>query len=125
MAAAKAVEAEQCRGKLIWAAALRKATAARVVAVAVKGHHVGAYLPMRWATEERQNNQQVDRAARIEVAWVGVGWQHQVNYFWLSGPMTPQGIEENAACRWARGRGMDLTLDATTQATHEREKHAL
>ena len=52
MAAAKAVEAEQCRGKLIWAAALRKATAARVVAVAVKGHHVGAYLPMRWAWDQ-------------------------------------------------------------------------
>ncbi|GAB0206620.1 ribonuclease H-like [Grus japonensis] len=60
----------QRRGKPMWAAPLRHDIAARLEKLVVKVRHVDAHIPKRWATEEHQNNQQVDQAAKIEVAQV-------------------------------------------------------
>ena len=43
----------------------------------VKVHHVDAHVPKSQATEEQQNNHQVDRAARIEVAQIDLDWKHK------------------------------------------------
>ncbi|GAB0208244.1 hypothetical protein GRJ2_003290100 [Grus japonensis] len=58
----------QCRGKSIWAAPLWQDIAARLEKLVVKVRHVDAHIPKSRATEEHQNNQQVDQAAKIEVA---------------------------------------------------------
>ncbi|GAB0207804.1 hypothetical protein GRJ2_003246100 [Grus japonensis] len=44
----------------------------------VEVHHVDAHVPKSQATEQHQNNQQVDQAAKIEVAQVDLDWQHKV-----------------------------------------------
>ncbi|KAK4807025.1 hypothetical protein QYF61_000354 [Mycteria americana] len=71
----------QHRGKPIWAAALWQGIAAWVENLVVKVHHVDAHIPKSWATEERQNNQQVDQAAKIEEAQVDLDWQHKGELF--------------------------------------------
>ncbi|PKU41663.1 hypothetical protein llap_8038 [Limosa lapponica baueri] len=60
----------QRRGKPIWAAELWQDIAARVENLVVKVRHVDAHVPKSRATEEHQNNQQVDQAAKIEGAQV-------------------------------------------------------
>ncbi|GAB0209618.1 hypothetical protein GRJ2_003427500 [Grus japonensis] len=60
----------QCRGKPIWAAPLWQDIAARLEKLVVKVRHVDAHIPKSRATEEHQNNQQVDQAAKIEEAQV-------------------------------------------------------
>ena len=47
----------------------------------VKVHHVDAHVPKSQATEEQQNNRQVDQAARIEVAQIDLDWQHKSELF--------------------------------------------
>ena len=47
----------------------------------VKVHHVDAHVPKSWAAEEQQNNHQVDRAARIEVAQIDLDWQNKGELF--------------------------------------------
>ncbi|XP_019329322.1 PREDICTED: uncharacterized protein LOC109279670 [Aptenodytes forsteri] len=67
----------QRRGKPIWAAALWQDIAARVENLVVKVRHVDAHIPKSRATEEHKTNQQVDQAAKIEVAHVDLDWQHK------------------------------------------------
>ena len=55
--------------------------AARLEQLAVKVRHVDAHVPKSQATEEHQNNHQVDQAAKIEVAQVGLDWQHKGELF--------------------------------------------
>ncbi|GAB0208517.1 hypothetical protein GRJ2_003317400 [Grus japonensis] len=64
----------QRRGKPIWAGELWQDIAAWLEKPIVKVCHVDAHVPKRWATEEHQNNQQVDQAAKIEVAQVDLHW---------------------------------------------------
>ena len=64
----------QLRGKPIWAAEVWREIAAGVENLAVKVHHVDAHIPKSWATEEHQNKQQVDQAAKIKVAQVDLDW---------------------------------------------------
>ncbi|GAB0208067.1 ribonuclease H-like [Grus japonensis] len=71
----------QHRGKLIWAAKLWQNIAARLEKLVVKVHHVDAHVPKSQATEEHQNNQQVDQAAKMEVAQVDLDWQHKGELF--------------------------------------------
>ncbi|XP_054675222.1 ribonuclease H-like [Grus americana] len=71
----------QRRGKPIWAAALWQDIAARVENMAVKVRHVDAHVPKSCATEEHQNNQQVDKAAKIEVAQVDLDWERKGELF--------------------------------------------
>lgn len=49
----------------------------------MKVRHVDAHVPKSWATEEHQNNQQVDQAAKIEMAQVDLDWQHKSELFIL------------------------------------------
>ncbi|KAK4806782.1 hypothetical protein QYF61_005578 [Mycteria americana] len=112
----------QRRGKPIWAAALWQDIAARVENLAVKVHHVDAHVPKGRATEEHQNNQQVDRAAKFEVAQVDLDWQHKGELFiarWAHDTSGHQG--RDATYRWARDRGVDLTMDTIAQVIHECE----
>ncbi|PKU33638.1 hypothetical protein llap_16056 [Limosa lapponica baueri] len=71
----------QHRGKPIWAAELWQDITARIENLVEKVHHVDAHVPKSRATEEHQNNQQVDRAAKIEVAQVDLDWQHKGEIF--------------------------------------------
>ena len=47
----------------------------------VKVCHVDAHVPKSRATEEQQNNHQVDRAAKPEVAKVDLDWQKKGELF--------------------------------------------
>ncbi|KAK4805836.1 hypothetical protein QYF61_012896 [Mycteria americana] len=110
----------QRRGKPIWAAALWQDIAAQVENLVVKVHHVDAHVPKRRATEEHQNNQQVRQAAQIEVAQVDLDWQHKGELFiaqWAHDTSGHQG--RDVTYRWARDRGLDLTMDTIAQLIHE------
>jgi len=54
-------------------------TAARLEKLVVKVCHMDAHIAKSRATEEHQNNQQVDQAAKIEVAQVD--WQSKGEFF--------------------------------------------
>ncbi|GAB0209754.1 hypothetical protein GRJ2_003441100 [Grus japonensis] len=74
------------------------------------------------ATEEHQNNQQVDQAAKIEVAQVDLDWQRKGELFiarWSHDTSGHQG--RDATYRWARDRGLDLSMDAISQVIHQCE----
>ncbi|GAB0205676.1 hypothetical protein GRJ2_003033200 [Grus japonensis] len=112
----------QRRGKPIWAAPLWQDIAARLEKLVVKVRHVDAHVPKSQATEEHQNNQQVDQAAKIEVAQVDLDWQHKGELFiagWAHDTSGHQG--RDATYRWARDRGVDLSLDAISQVIHQCE----
>ncbi|GAB0207330.1 hypothetical protein GRJ2_003198600 [Grus japonensis] len=112
----------QHRGKPIWAAPLWHDIAARLEKLVVKVRHVDAHIPKSRATEEHQNNQQVDQAAKIEVAQVDLDWQHKGELFiawWAHDPSGHQG--RDATYRWARDRGVDLSMDAISQVLHQCE----
>ncbi|XP_074934140.1 uncharacterized protein LOC142049879 [Phalacrocorax aristotelis] len=112
----------QRRGKPIWAATLWQDIAAQVENLVVKVRHVDAHVPKSWATEEHRNNQQVDQAAKIEVAEVDLDWQHKGELFlarWAHDTSGHQG--RDATYRWARDRGVDLTMDAIALVIHECE----
>ena len=112
----------QRRSKPIWAAALWQDIAARVQNLVVKVRHVDAHVPKSRATEEHQNNQQVDKAAKIEVAQMDLDWQHKSELFlarWAHDTSGHQG--RDATYRWARDRGVDLTMDTIAQVIHDCE----
>ena len=72
------------------------------------------------ALEEHQNNQQVDKAAKIEVAQMDLDWQHKSELFlaqWAHDTSGHQG--RDATYRWARDRGVDLTMDNIAQVIHD------
>ncbi|GAB0203588.1 hypothetical protein GRJ2_002824400 [Grus japonensis] len=112
----------QRRGKPIWAAPLWQDIAAWLEKLVVKVHHVDAHVPKSRATEEHQNNQQVDQAAKIEVAQVDLDWQRKGELFiarWAHDTSGHQGGD--ATYRWARDRGVDLSMDAISQVIHQCE----
>ena len=83
-----------------------------------------AHVPKSQATEEHRNNQQVDQAAKIAVAEVDLDWQHKGELFlarWAHDTSGHQG--RDATYRWARDRGVHLTMGAIAQVMSE--KHAL
>jgi len=112
----------QRRGKPIWAAPLWQDIAAHLERLVVKVRHVDAHIPKSWATEEHQNNYQVDQAAKIEVAQVDLDWQHEGELLiapWAHDTSGHQG--RDMTYRWARDRGVDLTMDTIAQVIHECE----
>ena len=112
----------QWRGKPVWVAELWKDIAARIKNVVVKVCHVDAHVPRSRATEEQQNNHQVDRAAKTEVAQRNLDWQNKGELFlarWAHETSGHQG--RDATYKWARDRGMDLTMDAIAQVIHDCE----
>ncbi|RMC19527.1 hypothetical protein DUI87_03084 [Hirundo rustica rustica] len=88
----------QRRGKPIWAAEILQDIAARVEKLTVKVRQVDAHVSKSQANEEHHNNEQVDKAAKVKVS---------------------QG--RDATYRWARDRGVDLTLDNISQVIHNCE----
>ncbi|XP_071665199.1 uncharacterized protein [Patagioenas fasciata] len=112
----------QRRGKPIWAATLWQDIAARLESLPVKVRHVDAHVPKSRATEEHLNNQQADQAAKIKVAEVDLDWQHKGELFlarWAHDASGHQG--RDATYKWARDRGVDLTMDTISQVIHECE----
>ncbi|GAB0185886.1 mitochondrial enolase superfamily member 1 [Grus japonensis] len=92
----------QRRAKPIWNAELWQDIAAWLEKLVVKVHHVDAHVPKSQATEEHQNNQQVDQAAKIEVAQVDLDWQHKSELFiacWAHDTSDHQG--RGKTYRWA------------------------
>ena len=71
----------QCRGKPIWAAALWQDIAAQVENMALKVRYVDTHMPKRRSTEEHQNNEQVDKAAKTEVSQVDLDWERKGELF--------------------------------------------
>ncbi|XP_071889075.1 uncharacterized protein [Anas platyrhynchos] len=88
----------QRRGKPIWAATLWQDIAARVGNLDVKVRHVDARMPKSCATEEHRNNEEVDRASKIEVAQVDLDWERKGELF---------------VARWAHETSGHLGRDAT------------
>jgi len=84
--------------------------------------HVDAHVPKSRATEEHQNNHQVDQAAKTEVAQVDLDWQHKCELFIAWWARDISGHEgRDATYRWARDREMALTMDTIAQVIHECE----
>ncbi|XP_058276310.1 uncharacterized protein LOC131378536 [Hirundo rustica] len=112
----------QRRGKPIWAADEWKDIATRVEKLPVKVRHVDAHVPKSQANEEHQNNEQVDQAAKIEVSKIDLDWQHKGELFlarWAHDASGHQG--RDATYKWARDRGVDLTMDSISQVIHDCE----
>jgi len=95
---------------------------AKLEQLAVKVCHMNAHVPKSRATEEHQNNHQVDQAAKIEVAQVDLDWQQKGELFiarWAHETSGHQG--RDVTYRWARDPGVDLTMDTIAQVIHECE----
>ncbi|RMC03513.1 hypothetical protein DUI87_20712 [Hirundo rustica rustica] len=109
-------------GKPIWAAKEWKDIATRVGRLPVKVRHVDAHIPKSRANEEHRNNEEVDRAAKIEVSKIDLDWEHKGELFlarWAHDASGHQG--RDATYKWARDRGVDLTLDSISQVIHDCE----
>ncbi|RMC21731.1 hypothetical protein DUI87_02600 [Hirundo rustica rustica] len=94
----------------------------RVEKLPVKVRHVDAHVPKSRANEEHQNNKQVDQAAKIEVSKIDLDWQHKGELFlarWAHDASGHQG--RDATYKWARDRGVDLTMDSISQVIHDCE----
>ncbi|RMC20150.1 hypothetical protein DUI87_00996 [Hirundo rustica rustica] len=112
----------QRRGKPIWAADEWKDIATQVEKLPVKVCHVDAHVPKSRANEEHRNNEQVDQAAKIEVSKIDLDWQHKEELFlaqWAHDASGHQG--RDATYKWARDRGVDLTMDSISQVIHDCE----
>ncbi|RMC03707.1 hypothetical protein DUI87_19699 [Hirundo rustica rustica] len=112
----------QRRGKPIWAAEIWQDIAARVEKLTVKVRHVDAHVSKSQANEEHHNNEQVDKAAKVKVSQVDLDWQHKGEVFlarWAHDASVHQG--RDATYRWARDRGVDLTMDNISQVIHNCE----
>ncbi|RMC15262.1 hypothetical protein DUI87_07450 [Hirundo rustica rustica] len=77
---------------------------------------------MSQANEEHHNNEQVDKAAKVKVSQVDLDWQHKGEVFlarWAHDASGHQG--RDATYRWARDRGVDLTMENISQVIHNCE----
>ncbi|KAK4823595.1 hypothetical protein QYF61_003795, partial [Mycteria americana] len=99
----------------------------------VKVRCVDAHVPKSRATEEQQNNQQVDQAAKIEVAQVDLDWQNKgldKQVIWRPG--TPERTESdngthfqnNLIDAWAKEHGIEW-VDIPTVVTKKMLKAAM
>ncbi|PKU29712.1 hypothetical protein llap_19983 [Limosa lapponica baueri] len=110
----------QRKGKPIWAAELWQDIADQLGKLVVKVRHVDAHVPMSRATEEHRNNQQVDQAAKI--FQTDLDWEHKGELFlawWAHDTSGHQGRDD--MYKWARDRGVDLTMDTVAQVIHDCE----
>uniref|UniRef100_A0A8D2PQP8 RNase H type-1 domain-containing protein n=1 Tax=Zosterops lateralis melanops TaxID=1220523 RepID=A0A8D2PQP8_ZOSLA len=112
----------QRRGKPIWAAEEWKDITAQLEKLPVKIRHVDAHVPRSKANEEQQNNQQVDQAAKIGELKIDLDWEHKGELFlarWAHDASGHQG--RDVTYKWARDRGVDLTMDSISQVIHDCE----
>lgn len=73
---------------------------------------VDTHVHKSWATEEQQNNHQVDQAGRIKVAQIDFYWQHKCELFlaqWAHEILGHHG--RDATYKWARDQGVDISMD--------------
>ena len=92
----------------------------------IKVCHVDAHVPKRRDTEVQKNNYQVDQGARIKVVQIDLDWQNKGELFlarWAHEISGHQG--RDATYKWARDRGVDLTMDAIEQVIHDCETCAI
>ncbi|XP_054244819.1 centromere protein I [Indicator indicator] len=93
-----------------------KDIATRIENMTLKVRHVDAHVPRSRANEEHQNNEHVDKAARIDVAQVDLDWERKGELFVARWAHETSGhLGRDATYRWARDRGVDLTMEAITQ----------
>ncbi|RMB93155.1 hypothetical protein DUI87_30477 [Hirundo rustica rustica] len=81
-----------------------------------------AHVPKSRANEEHRNNEQVDQAAKIEVSKIDLDRQHKGELFlarWAHDASGHQG--RDATYKWARDRGINLTMDSISQVIHDCE----
>jgi len=81
-------------GKPLWAAPLWQDIATQLEKLVVKVCCMDAQVPKNQATEEHQNNHQVDQSAKTEVAHVDLDWQQKGELFiawWAHGTSGHQG----------------------------------
>ena len=67
--------------KPIWAAEVWKDISVYVWKLAVKAGDVDSHTPRSWAAEEHDSNGLEDWAAKTEVSWVDLDWQHKGELF--------------------------------------------
>lgn len=97
------------RHKPIWAAPLWQGITARVENTAPKVCH--AHMPKNHTTEEHQNNEQVDKAVKIEVDQMAVEWERKGELFVAQWIYAAWGLlGRDAAYRWTHDQGVDLTM---------------
>ncbi|RMB93748.1 hypothetical protein DUI87_29820 [Hirundo rustica rustica] len=112
----------QCREKPVWAANEWKGIASWVEELPVKVRHVDAHVPKRRATEKHQNNEQVDQAVKTAVSKMDLDWQHKGELFLARWAHDASGHQDrDATYKWARDRGVDLTMDSISQVIHDCE----
>lgn len=112
----------QHRGKPICAAALWQDIAAQVESLVTKVHYINTHMPKSRDTEEHGNKEQVDRAARIEMAKVYLDCKYKGDLFIAQWAHDASGhLKKDAMYRWTRDRGVDLTIEAIEQVIHECE----
>lgn len=79
-------------------------------------------MPKNRATEEHGSKEQTDQAARTEITKVDLDWEYKGELFiaqWAHDTSGHLGRDEKY--RWARGREVDLTIEAIEQVIHECE----
>ncbi|RMC09855.1 hypothetical protein DUI87_13642 [Hirundo rustica rustica] len=112
----------QRRGKPIWAAEIWQDIAARVEKLIVKVRLVNTHVSKSRANEEHHNKEQVDKAAKVKVSQVDLDWQHKGEVFLARWAHDASGHQaRDATYRWARDRGVDLTMDNISQVIHNCE----
>ncbi|XP_064277599.1 uncharacterized protein LOC135301191 [Passer domesticus] len=88
----------------------KKETQAFLGAIGFWRMHIPEYSPI------------VDQAARIEVSKIDLDWHHKGELFlarWAHDASGHQG--RDATYKWARDRGVDLTMDSISQVIHDCE----
>ncbi|RMB91805.1 hypothetical protein DUI87_31733 [Hirundo rustica rustica] len=107
---------------LRWREGENKDIAARVEKLTVKVRHMDAHVSKSQANEEHHNNEEVDKAAKVEVSQVDLDWQHKGEVFLARGVHDASGHQgRDATYRWVRDRGVDLTMDKISQVIHNCE----
>ncbi|TRZ08247.1 hypothetical protein HGM15179_018861, partial [Zosterops borbonicus] len=88
----------------------------------VKVRHVNAHIPKSRANENHHNNEQVDKAAKVKVSQVDLNWPHKGELFLARWAHDASGHQRrDVTYRWARDRGVDLTMDSISQVIHNCE----
>lgn len=85
----------------------------------IKACHVDAHITKSCATKEHQNKQQVDWAARVDIALVDLNWQHKGDLFlmlWAHQGDSPSGHQgRDATYRRTWDQGVVLAMNSIAQ----------
>lgn len=88
----------------------------------VRVHHGDAQVPKSQANKEHWNNELADQVPPVKASQVDLGWQHKGELFLTPWAHDASGHQDrDFTSKWAQGQGVDLTMDAISQVTHECE----